>query len=614
MADIYRRSESGTGYHWDDNGGYDYPIYGYEALGNLTPEQWWMLPEDERANLFTREFTGDGSEILFGGGISWNPYEAGALAAPWTIDAATSPEERGKYLAENWNPVYGKGYFPDPNSSLDAGFMYQIGNGSMGMSSTGSQFWKNPDGTYSVQIGSPQDYNLGGGQTQYSNMVVNVDKDGNMIGDPQYVKAERSGSWLDEHPWAVLALPFIPYAAGLAGLGAAGTGAAGAAEGLTAAQIADLGAISGATNAGAGAAFESALANSAFGAAGAGAGAAAAGMTTDEILAQAIADGVPGVEGAYTGVIDPGLGFSTAANEAAGLAALESGMYGAGAAGAGLAGLETELGTAMDSGGNFWDEPYVEPDEFGAPADQGKGFVDTISDAAKDLTLKDVTKLGGLASTGAGLISSLVDSGDNGNATAGNRINMITPYTVTKTRTDAPYITAQQARDYLFGNQPTGTDGLPLTAQRKYFDYDYQKGQSYDPVTGRQYTQDPNTGQYSLAPAATAANGGLMALANGGGVDGHLGGYSDGGRLLRGPGDGVSDSIPATIGGKQPARLADGEFVVPARIVSELGNGSTEAGARKLYAMMDRIQSARKKSVGKGRVAVNSNADKHLPA
>lgn len=83
----------------------------------------------------------------------------------------------------------------------------------------------------------------------------------------------------------------------------------------------------------------------------------------------------------------------------------------------------------------------------------------------------------------------------------------------------------------------------------------------------------------------------------------NLGSYSDGGRLLRGPGDGVSDSIPAVIGKKQPARLADGEFVVPARIVSELGNGSTEAGARKLYAMMDRIQAARGKTVGKGRVA-----------
>ncbi len=93
-----------------------------------------------------------------------------------------------------------------------------------------------------------------------------------------------------------------------------------------------------------------------------------------------------------------------------------------------------------------------------------------------------------------------------------------------------------------------------------------------------------------------------------------LGGYSDGGQLLKGPGDGVSDSIPASIGQKQPARLADGEFVVPARIVSELGNGSTDAGARKLYAMMDRVQSARKKSIGKGKVAANTKADKLLPA
>jgi hypothetical protein len=90
-----------------------------------------------------------------------------------------------------------------------------------------------------------------------------------------------------------------------------------------------------------------------------------------------------------------------------------------------------------------------------------------------------------------------------------------------------------------------------------------------------------------------------------------LGGYSDGGRLLRGPGDGVSDSIPASINNKQPARLADGEFVIPARIVSELGNGSTEAGARKLYAMMDRIQKSRRKAKN---IAANTKADKHLPA
>jgi hypothetical protein len=99
-----------------------------------------------------------------------------------------------------------------------------------------------------------------------------------------------------------------------------------------------------------------------------------------------------------------------------------------------------------------------------------------------------------------------------------------------------------------------------------------------------------------------AAKGGMMS---------HLGGYSDGGRMLKGPGDGMSDSIPATIAGKQPARLADGEFVVPADVVSHLGNGSTDAGAKKLYGMMDKIRKAR---TGKKKQAPQVKAGKYLPA
>jgi len=127
---------------------------------------------------------------------------------------------------------------------------------------------------------------------------------------------------------------------------------------------------------------------------------------------------------------------------------------------------------------------------------------------------------------------------------------------------------------------------------------------------------DGNTGSTTGTEggAVASARGGLQGYAMGGGL-GSLGSYSDGGRLLKGPGDGVSDSIPATIGAKnQPARLADGEFVVPARIVSELGNGSTDAGAKKLYAMMDRVQRARGKTTGKNKVAANSRSDKYLPA
>ena len=122
------------------------------------------------------------------------------------------------------------------------------------------------------------------------------------------------------------------------------------------------------------------------------------------------------------------------------------------------------------------------------------------------------------------------------------------------------------------------------------------------------YTYNPHTQTYGRDAVAEST----PAMAQGG--ISNLGDYSDGGRLLRGPGDGVSDNIPASIGGKQEARLADGEFVVPARIVSELGNGSTEAGARQLYAMMDRVQKARRKTVGKDKVATNSRAAKLLPA
>ena len=139
----------------------------------------------------------------------------------------------------------------------------------------------------------------------------------------------------------------------------------------------------------------------------------------------------------------------------------------------------------------------------------------------------------------------------------------------------------------------------------------YQNGQYTD-----QYGYIYDASGRPIGSVPGHANGGLLGYAQGSMPVGHLGGYSDGGRLLRGPGDGVSDSIPATIGAHnpEPARLADGEFVVPARIVSELGNGSTEAGARKLYQMMDRIQKNRSHSVGHNKVAVNSHSDKFLPA
>jgi hypothetical protein len=95
--------------------------------------------------------------------------------------------------------------------------------------------------------------------------------------------------------------------------------------------------------------------------------------------------------------------------------------------------------------------------------------------------------------------------------------------------------------------------------------------------------------------------GGLTALKRGG----QPGGYLDG------AGDGMSDSIPATIEGKQPARLADGEFVIPADVVSHLGNGSTKAGAKHLYKTMAKIRKARTGTIKQGK---QINPSKYMPA
>jgi hypothetical protein len=98
----------------------------------------------------------------------------------------------------------------------------------------------------------------------------------------------------------------------------------------------------------------------------------------------------------------------------------------------------------------------------------------------------------------------------------------------------------------------------------------------------------------------------------GGGLAG-LNAFKAGGRprFLKGGGDGMSDDIPATIGGRQKAALSDGEFVIPADVVSHLGNGSSRAGAKKLYSMMDKIRQDR---TGKKRQAPQVNADRYMPA
>jgi hypothetical protein len=146
-------------------------------------------------------------------------------------------------------------------------------------------------------------------------------------------------------------------------------------------------------------------------------------------------------------------------------------------------------------------------------------------------------------------------------------------------------------------------------AENQMYPQSYQDSTQF--ATPTQMPTSAEVVQSDYDPRVDPYTGQATGFAAGGILQKGLGGYSDGGQLLKGPGDGVSDSIPAKIGEKQPARLADGEFVVPARIVSELGNGSTEAGARQLYKMMDRIQAKRRKSKA---IAANTKAFKDLPA
>jgi hypothetical protein len=125
---------------------------------------------------------------------------------------------------------------------------------------------------------------------------------------------------------------------------------------------------------------------------------------------------------------------------------------------------------------------------------------------------------------------------------------------------------------------------------------------------------DDQTGMPNQTPLQNFEQGGMYGL---GGMAPNqpmsYPGYAAGGmapRFLSGGGDGMSDSIPANIGGKQEARLADGEFVIPADVVSHLGNGSSKAGAKQLYSMMDKVRKARTGRESQGK---QINPRKYMP-
>ena len=271
-----------------------------------------------------------------------------------------------------------------------------------------------------------------------------------------------------------------------------------------------------------------------------------------------------------------------------------------------------------------------------------EGFKSLGGEAGRDAFMKDIGGLSGLTKTGLMAAAPLLAEKEEAPPEMKTDSDPGQQYKYAANPTNPTPASDRYGREQTYFN-PTyvnaaagGTMDSGGASDGDAKEPDIPMSYSYDPMAQRfsEIAAMPQTGQatgrpefgglakqafdQAKAPQRYSYNAGSQQyteMATGGISDAYnLGGYSDGGRLLRGPGDGVSDSIPAVIGKKQPARLADGEFVVPARIVSEIGNGSTEAGARKLYAMMDRIQKARSKTVGKGKIAKNSRAEQYLPA
>ena len=235
-----------------------------------------------------------------------------------------------------------------------------------------------------------------------------------------------------------------------------------------------------------------------------------------------------------------------------------------------------------------------------------------LSNNLAPLSMLGISALGNFGS-GSGSQSSI-----NPNPNPG----YIRPYTFSQTRNPnygqpgQPYFNQSYTAQPVVAANQWGSQALPSSgmaagglAENEMFPQSQQDSTQF--ATPSQMPTSAEVIRSDYEPKTDAYTGETIGFAGGGMMQKGLGGYSDGGQLLKGPGDGVSDSIPAQIGQKQPARLADGEFVVPARIVSELGNGSTDAGARQLYKMMDRIQSKRRKSKA---VAANTKAYKDLPA
>jgi hypothetical protein len=343
---------------------------------------------------------------------------------------------------------------------------------------------------------------------------------------------------------------------------------------------------------------------------------------------------------------------------AGGIAALSSGALGAGAgaAGAGLLGAEG-AGLAAEMGGGIpsilQGTSALNPEiaaatqsalQPGAASAMGQpSMFPTESMLAQAETAQYGGQLSPFSPAGVGGEFNVVGpqgtaeimQGVNPDFTRGFLPETITPSEPDPTKNPYPEFTPKTPRgasmDDIYGGPPAAPPAEPSIFQQAMKAYgdlnpiakyglgamgaskalNYLDGNKYGTPEKEEYKgplskfkYDPSRYSPLVAQPRRMAGGGLS----------DLGGYADyagGGRMLKGPGDGMSDSIPASIAGKQPARLANDEFVVPADVVSHLGNGSSDAGAKQLYRMMDKVRAAR---TGKKSQAKQINPAKYMPA
>ena len=354
---------------------------------------------------------------------------------------------------------------------------------------------------------------------------------------------------------------------------------------------------------------------------------AAATFAFPELSAFEVAGGIGAIQAARTGDLGKGLMAGLGAFGGAGMV---GGLSAAGTAAAqqealAAAGITPEIAAGMSP----------------AEMDQVLGSVsqaDKIAAGAKGLTLGNAaSSLGGWKTLGAAAAPALLDAlGTQKQLSPQGNTGTIRPYTYAANpvynSSSNPNPTQAGARPLIGATYQPGQD----TSERTYFNPQYtaQTPYTYTAAQGGQvpgYAMGGTPTSTELAQNATGANmnypqahnqamgyanawqtpiaQGPMGLASGGLAS--LGSYSDGGQMLKGPGDGMSDSIPAQIGQHQPARLGNEEFVVPADVVSHLGNGSSDAGAKQLYKMMDRVRTAR---TGHSRQGKEINPEKYMPA